>query len=49
MNKVILISNIKGGVGKTTLCALFCEFLKENGFEVVAISLSSDNYRELKK
>ncbi len=36
MNKVILFSNIKGGVGKTTLCALFCEYLKENGFEVAA-------------
>lgn len=53
MNKVILISNIKGGVGKTTLCALFCEYLKEKGFEVAAYdadiqaSLSRHREREL--
>ncbi len=37
MNKVILFSNIKGGVGKTTLCALFCEYIKENGMKVTAV------------
>ncbi len=26
MNKFILFSNIKGGVGKTTLCAHFTEY-----------------------
>ena len=29
MSKVVLFSNIKGGVGKTTLCAHFSEYLNE--------------------
>lgn len=36
-NQIILFSNIKGGVGKTTLCALFAEFLAENGYPVMAL------------
>ena len=30
MSKVVLFSNIKGGVGKTTLCAHFSEYLNES-------------------
>ena len=36
MNHIILFSNIKGGVGKTTLCAHFCEYLTMKGFHVTA-------------
>ena len=36
-NKIILFSNIKGGVGKTTLCSLFASYLAENGIPVIAI------------
>ena len=31
-NKIVIFSNIKGGVGKTTLCALFANHLIEHGF-----------------
>ena len=31
MSKIILFSNIKGGVGKTTLCAHFAEYLSMKG------------------
>ena len=34
MSKVVLFSNIKGGVGKTTLCAHFSEYLNEKGMSV---------------
>ena len=37
MNKFILFSNIKGGVGKTTLCAHFTEYLAEQEYPVAAI------------
>ena len=37
MNKFILFSNIKGGVGKTTLCAHFTEYLAEQEFPVAAV------------
>jgi chromosome partitioning protein len=53
MSKIILFSNIKGGVGKTTLCAQFAEFLAMKGVSVVAIdadlqaSLSRHRDREL--
>ena len=53
MSKVILFSNIKGGVGKTTLSALFCQYLKEKEFEIMAVdadiqaSLSRHRDREL--
>ncbi len=33
-NKIILFSNIKGGVGKTSCCALFAQYLNESGFPV---------------
>ncbi len=36
-NKIILFSNIKGGVGKTTLCALFASYLAERGIPVIAV------------
>ncbi len=36
-NKIIIFSNIKGGVGKTTLCALFASYLAEKGYPVIAI------------
>lgn len=31
-NKIVIFSNIKGGVGKTTLCALFADYLIEHAF-----------------
>ena len=34
MVKIIVFSNIKGGVGKTTLCALFASYLTEKGVPV---------------
>ena len=34
MNKIILFTNIKGGVGKTSCCALFAQYLCENGYPV---------------
>lgn len=36
-NKIIIFSNIKGGVGKTTICSLFATFLAEKGQPVVVI------------
>ena len=30
MNKILLLTNIKGGVGKTSCCALFAQYLCEN-------------------
>lgn len=53
MSKIILVSNIKGGVGKTTLCAHLAEFLSTKKFSVSAIdadiqaSLSRHREREL--
>ena len=53
MSKIILFSNIKGGVGKTTLCAQFAEYLSMKGVHVVAVdadlqaSLSRHRNREL--
>lgn len=46
-NRIIIFSNIKGGVGKTTLCALFASFLAENGYPVIAIDadLQASLYR----
>ena len=55
MNHIILFSNIKGGVGKTTLCAHFCEYLTMKGFHVTAAdadlhaSLSRHRERELQE
>lgn len=36
-NRIVIFSNIKGGVGKTTLCALFASYLAERGYPVIAI------------
>ena len=36
-NRIVLFSNIKGGVGKTTLCALFASYLAEKGIPVFAM------------
>lgn len=46
-NKIVIFSNIKGGVGKTTLCALFASYLAEKGFPVIAIDadLQASLYR----
>lgn len=33
-NKIIVFSNIKGGVGKSTLCAMFATFATEKGIAV---------------
>lgn len=46
-NKIILFSNIKGGVGKTTLCSLFASYLAEKGLPVIAIDadLQASLYR----
>lgn len=55
MNKIILFSNIKGGVGKTTLSAHFAEYLAENGYPVAAVdadlqaSLSRHRERDTKE
>ena len=37
MNKIILFSNIKGGVGKTTISAHFTEYLTEKGLSAIAV------------
>ena len=46
-NKIVLFSNIKGGVGKTTLCALFASYLAEKGVPVITIDadLQASLYR----
>ena len=46
-NKIVLFSNIKGGVGKTTLCALFASYLAEKGMPVFAMDadLQASLYR----
>lgn len=54
-NKIISLQNVKGGSGKTTLTALLCQYLHENGIPVMAIdadiqrSLYNHRMRELKK
>ena len=53
MKKVVLFTNIKGGVGKTSCCALFAQYLCENGYPVkvldadIQASLSRHREREL--
>lgn len=53
MNKIILSCNIKGGVGKTSTCALFAEYLHQKGYSVkvldadIQASLSRHRNREL--
>ena len=55
MNNIVLFSNVKGGVGKTTLCALFCEYSTMKGLHVTAAdadlqaSLSRHRERELQE
>lgn len=46
-NMIVIFSNIKGGVGKTTLCALFASYLAERGYPVIAIDadLQASLYR----
>lgn len=46
-NRIIIFSNIKGGVGKTTLCALFASCLAEKGCPVIVIDadLQASLYR----
>ncbi len=46
-NRIIIFSNIKGGVGKTTLCALFASYLVEKGCPVIVIDadLQASLYR----
>ena len=34
MRRIILFTNIKGGVGKTSCCALFAQYLCENGYSL---------------
>ena len=53
MSIIILFTNIKGGVGKTSCCALFAQYLCENGYPVkvldadIQASLSRHREREL--
>ena len=46
-NRIIIFSNIKGGVGKTTLCALFANRLIEHGVPTIVIDadLQASLYR----
>ena len=50
---IILFTNIKGGVGKTSTCALFAQYLHESGYPVTVLdadiqaSLSRHREREL--
>ena len=46
-NRIFLFSNIKGGVGKTTLCALFASYLAEKGIPVFVLDadLQASLYR----
>lgn len=52
-NHVVLFTTIKGGTGKTTLCASFATFLVEQGFPVIVVdadiqqSLSRHRKRDL--
>ena len=52
-NMIILFTNIKGGVGKTSTCALFAQYLYECGYPVMVLdadiqaSLSRHREREL--
>ncbi len=46
-NKIIIFSNIKGGVGKTTLCSLFASWVAEKGCPVITVDadLQASLYR----
>lgn len=53
-NKIVLFSNIKGGVGKSSLCALFATYCAEKGIPTAVVdadlqqSLVRQRERELK-
>ena len=53
MNKIILFTKIKGGVGNTSCCALYAQYLYESGYPVMVLdadiqaSLSRHREREL--
>lgn len=53
-NKIILFSNIKGGVGKSTMCAMFATYCAEKGIPTAVVdadlqqSLVRQRERELK-
>ena len=36
-NRIIAFANLKGGVGKTTVCAMFASYLHENGKPVAVV------------
>lgn len=50
-NKIVLFSNIKGGVGKTTLCALYASYLAEQGIPVFVVDadLQASLFRHRKR
>ena len=37
MGKILLFTNVKGGVGKTTLCSIFASYLVQNGRKVAVV------------
>lgn len=40
-NKIVLFSNVKGGVGKSTLCGMFASYLLSKGENVVIVDADS--------
>ena len=36
-NKIILFSNVKGGVGKSTLCSMFATYCAEKGIPTAVV------------
>lgn len=40
-NKIVLFSNVKGGVGKSTLCGMFASYLLSKGESVVIVDADS--------
>ena len=50
MGKILLFTNVKGGVGKTTLCSIFASYLVQDGREVAVVDAdlqqSLFNHRE---
>ena len=49
MNKIILCANVKGGVGKTCLCALFANFLKGKDYQEVLAILQEMGFTNITK
>ncbi len=37
MGKIVLYTNVKGGVGKTTLCGIFATYLANSGRTVAVV------------